>query len=110
MRLVNETDTYTKTTQMKREDLLARQTAFLASVRAVQGISDEINTDKPPTSYKDAMSRPDAQEWAEVHQKEYKGFMDRNASQWFRFLKAQTHLVPLLGVTVRSTTVYSSKD
>ncbi len=33
---------------------------FLASVRAIQGISGDVNTDKPPMSYKDVMSRPDA--------------------------------------------------
>ena len=80
LRLVNETDTYTKTTQYQRfEDLLARQVAFIASIRSIQGISDDIDTNKPPTSYKDAMSRSDAQEWAEAHYKEYKGFKDRNA-------------------------------
>ncbi len=80
LRLVNETETYTETTQLQRfQDLLALQTAFLASIRVVQGIPDNINPDKPPTSYKDAMSWSDAQEWDEAHQKEYKGFKDLNA-------------------------------
>jgi hypothetical protein len=55
------------------------QAALIASIRSVQGIPDHIDTDKLPTSYESAMSRPDAQEWAEVHQKEYCGFKDRNA-------------------------------
>ena len=77
---MSEKDTYTKTTQVQRvRDLLASQTAFVASTRAVQGIPDYIDTDKPPTSYADAMSRPDAQKWADAHQKEYQGFKDRNA-------------------------------
>ena len=80
MRLLSEKDTYTKTTQAQRfRDLLASHTVLIASIRSVQGISDHIDTSKPPTSYEDAMSRPDAQEWAEAHQKEYRDFKDRNA-------------------------------
>ncbi len=64
MHLTSETDKYTKTTQMQRSrDLLACASAFMASIRSVQGITNYIDPDKPHTSFKDAMSRPDAQEW-----------------------------------------------
>jgi hypothetical protein len=33
------------------------QIAFVASIRVVQGILDNINLDKTPKSYKDAMSK-----------------------------------------------------
>ncbi len=60
-------------------NLPASESAFLASIRSVQGIPNYIDPDKPPTSFKDALSRPYAQEWADVHQKEHQGFKDRNA-------------------------------
>jgi hypothetical protein len=65
MRLTGEKDTFTKTTQSQRfRDLLACQTAFVASIRSVKGISDHIDSDNPPKNNADVMSRPDAQEWA----------------------------------------------
>ncbi len=37
----------------------------MALIRSVQGIQNHIYPDKPPTSFKDAMSRPNSQEWAD---------------------------------------------
>jgi hypothetical protein len=51
----------------------------LASIQSVQGIPNYIYPEKPQTGFKDAMSRPEAQEWADAHQKEYQGFRERNA-------------------------------
>jgi hypothetical protein len=76
--LVDETDTYTKTTQQQYfNDVLSVQRAFVASLRVVQGLPDTGDPDKPPRNYKDAMSRPDNQKWAGACQKEFQGFKDR---------------------------------
>jgi hypothetical protein len=67
LRLVDETDTYTKTNlQQYFRDVLCAQRAFVASLSVMQGLPDTINPDKPPKNSKDAMSRPDNQEWAKV--------------------------------------------
>jgi hypothetical protein len=39
----------------------------------VKGLSNSINPDKPPKSYKEAMSSEDSAEWAEAYNKEYMG-------------------------------------
>ncbi len=71
LRLVDETDIYTKTTQQQYfNDILNVQRAFVASLRVVQELPDMIDPDKPPRNYKDAMSRLDNQEWVEAYQKE----------------------------------------
>jgi hypothetical protein len=73
--LVDKTDTYTKTTQQKYfRDVLSIQQAFVASLRVVQGLPDTVDPDKPPKNYKDAMSRPDNQEWAKAYMDENLGF------------------------------------
>ena len=78
LRLVDQTDTYTKTTQQQYfRDVLSVQQAFVASLRVVQGLPDNIDPDKPPKNYKDAMSRPDNQEWAKAYMDEYLGFKER---------------------------------
>ncbi len=75
LRLIDETDTYTKTTQQQYfNDVLSVQRAFIASVRVVQGLPDTID---PDSNYKDAMSRPDNQDGAQAYQKEFQGFKDR---------------------------------
>ncbi len=44
----------------------------------VKGLPNSINLDKPPKSYKKAMSREDSAEWAEAYNKEYMGLKQRN--------------------------------
>ncbi len=76
--LVDDPDTYTKTTQSQYfRELLGAHRAFVASLRVIQGLPDTINPYKPPKNYKEAMSRPDNQECAEAYQKEYLGFEER---------------------------------
>jgi hypothetical protein len=81
LRLTNEQDTYTKTTQLQFfRDILKVQTAFVASlVRNVEGLPPGIDPDRPPKNFKEAMARPDREQWAAAYQKEYQGFKDRNA-------------------------------
>ncbi len=70
--LIKEPNSYTKITQLQHfKALLARQTAFLASFREVQGLQEYVNPDNPPKTYAEAFAMPDAKEWAEAHQKEY---------------------------------------
>ena len=54
--------------------------AFVATLQArtVHRLPDNIDPDRPPKNFKDAMSRPDSQEWAEACQKEFQGCKDRN--------------------------------
>jgi hypothetical protein len=47
----------------------------------LEGLPYSINANKPPKSYKDAMSREDSREWQEAYFKEYKGMMDCGAVQ-----------------------------
>ncbi len=78
LHLLDEPDTYTKTTQSKYfRDIIGAQRAFVESLRVLQGLPGTIYPDKPPKNYKEAMSRPDNQEWAEADQKEYLGFKER---------------------------------
>jgi hypothetical protein len=73
------------------------QTAYVASLRVVQGLPDGIDPDRPPKNYKVAMSRSDREEWAAAYQKEYRGFVDRTALKAVKLLKgART-----LGTTTR---------
>jgi hypothetical protein len=39
----------------------------------VKGLPNSISPNKPPKSYKEAMSREDSAEWAEAYTKEYMG-------------------------------------
>ncbi len=42
----------------------------------VKGLPDSIDPkNKPPRNYRDAMRREDLQEWADVYNKEYQGFI-----------------------------------
>ncbi len=79
LRLIKEKDTYTKVTHLQYfEDLLSVQVAFVANLSTVHGLPDNIDPDRPPKNFKDAMSRPDSQEWAQAYQKEFQGCKDRN--------------------------------
>ncbi len=40
-------------------------------------LPDTIGPNKPPRNYRDAMQRVDQQEWAEVYDKEYQGFIEQ---------------------------------
>jgi hypothetical protein len=57
-RVVDDTDTYTKTTQQQMFYVLRVQRAFVASLRVIQGLplADTVDPDKPLRNYKDAMS------------------------------------------------------
>ena len=43
----------------------------------MKGLQDYIDPNKPPKSYKEAMSRPDAAEWAEAYDKKYMSIKQR---------------------------------
>jgi hypothetical protein len=43
------------------------------------GFDPEINPDRPPKNYKDAVSRKDREQWEEAMMKEYHGFQDMKA-------------------------------
>jgi hypothetical protein len=42
-------------------------------------LDPEINPDRPPKTYKDAVSRLDREQWEEAMMKEYRGFQDMKA-------------------------------
>ena len=50
-----------------------------AAHRTLKGLDPDIDPDRAPKNFKDAMSRKDRQEWTEALNKEYRGFKDRNA-------------------------------
>ena len=78
LRLTNAENTYAKTTHIQYlKDILDRQTAFVASLSTTKGLPDYIDPNRPPKNYKDAMTRPDREEWATAYQKEFQGFKDR---------------------------------
>ena len=89
MRVNTETNSFTRVNQLKwLQDKLAlsnavidEQTAYIAGIshRTLKGLPQSVDPDRPPKNYKDAMSREDKQEWAEAYDKEYRGFMERNA-------------------------------
>ena len=82
-------NTFVRVTQMQyNTDLLElltirarEQHAHFAVVahRTLKGLDPDIDPDRAPKNFKDAMSRKDRQEWAEALNKEYRGFKDRNA-------------------------------
>ena len=82
-------NTFVRVTQKQfNDDLLnlltiaaTEQQAHLASAghRTLKGLDPDIDPDRAPKNFKDAMSRKDRQEWAEALNKEYRGFKDRNA-------------------------------
>jgi hypothetical protein len=60
-------------------NILDFQTAYVASlVQTVQGLPSGIDPDRPPKNFKEAMARPDREQWAKAYQQEYQGFKDRN--------------------------------
>jgi hypothetical protein len=76
--LVDEPDTYTKTTQSQYfKDILSAQREFVASRSVIQGLPDTIDPEKLSKNYKAAMSQPDN---PEAYQKEYLGFKERGFS------------------------------
>jgi hypothetical protein len=58
-----------------------KQQAQLASADHcnLQGLDLDIDPERAPKNFKDAISRKDRQEWAEALNKECRGFKDRNA-------------------------------
>jgi hypothetical protein len=73
LRLTTEPNTYIKTTQLQYyRNILDFQTAYVASlVRSVQGLPDGIDPDRPRKNFKEAMARPDREQWAKAYQKVY---------------------------------------
>jgi hypothetical protein len=46
-------------------------------LHSFKGLPISIDPTKPPKNYKDAMSRPDAEEWAQAYMEEYNGFIEQ---------------------------------
>jgi hypothetical protein len=63
----------------------------------IKGLPDSIDTTKPPRSYREAMTREDAREWAEALNKEYMGFKQRGVFELVRLEKG----MKLMGMTTR---------
>ncbi len=64
----------------------------------VKGLPNSIDPDKPPKSYKDAMSREDSAEWAVEYNKEFMGLKQRNVFEVVRIEKG----MKLMGMTTRN--------
>ena len=47
------------------------------TIPPLKGLADGIDPTKPPKNFKDAMSRPDAEEWRQAFDEEFQGFIDR---------------------------------
>ena len=73
LQIVSKNDTYARTTQYEfMTDALNRQKAYLAAVKV-------LDFSKPPKNFKDALSRPDKEEWIESYRREWQGFITRDA-------------------------------
>jgi hypothetical protein len=68
-----------------------------ASLTKVKGLPDTIDPTRPPKSFRDAMQREVAQEWAEALNKEYMGFEQRGV---FKLVPIQKGM-KLTGMTTR---------
>ena len=89
MRINMETNSFTRVNQLKwiRDKLalsnavLDEQIAYIAGIShcTLKGLPTSVNPHRPPKNYNDAMSCEDKQDWAEAYDKEYRGFMERNA-------------------------------
>ena len=75
-----------------------RKPEWLPGPCVLQGLPDYIDPTKPPKSYKDAMSLPDAAEWAEAYDKEYMGIKQRRVFEVVRIEKG----MKLMGMTTRN--------
>ncbi len=73
-----------------------QQVAYLAgtSHRTLKGLLQSVIPDRQPKNNKDASSRKDKQQLAEAYDKEYRGFMVRNAFKVVR---------PEKGITIHDT-------
>jgi hypothetical protein len=62
------------------------QQAYFAGIphRTLKGLPTSIDPDRPPKSYKDAMSREYRQSWSEAYDKEYCEFKEHNAFKIIR--------------------------
>jgi hypothetical protein len=65
-----------------------------ASHRILKGLDPEINPDRPPKNYKDAVSRKDREQWEEAMMKEY---------HWFQDMKALAIVKPPKGARLHDT-------
>jgi hypothetical protein len=55
-------------------DRLNQQRAYVAEIRVA-------DYSKSPKNFKEALSRPDSEEWIESYCREFQGFKDRDASR-----------------------------
>ena len=73
LQVVGKNETYARTTQYEfMMDRLNQQRAYVAEIRVA-------DYSKPPKNFKEALSRPDSQEWIESYRREFQGFKDRDA-------------------------------
>jgi hypothetical protein len=86
------------TTTMLEKARMASGPLCAAPDSKMKGLPDYIDPTKPPKSYKDAMSRPDAAEWAEAYDKEYMGIKQRGVFEVVRIEKG----MKLMGMTTRN--------
>ena len=89
LRVTGKENTFARTTQYQYfQDLLNEQAAMVAEISNessdATGVPPGVNLNKPPRSYKDAMSRVDRQEWDTAYFDEYQGFVLRNAFEVVR--------------------------
>jgi len=78
LQVLDKDDTYARTTQYEfMNNILNKQIAYVAEIRE----SAEINYDRAPRSFQDALTRPDAAEWVASYQREFQGFIERDALQ-----------------------------
>ena len=86
------------TTSMHEKARMVSSSPDEMQTTKVKGLPNSINPDKPPKSYKEAMSREDSAEWAEAYNKEYMGLKQRNVFEVVRIEKG----MKLMGMTTRN--------
>ena len=83
LRRTDKDNTFCRTTHSEYlKDMLAKQYAMLSETtqanRKGWTAQTTIDYDRPPRSYRDAMSRMDREEWLEAYRTEEQGFKDRD--------------------------------
>ena len=53
--------------------------ASYRTLKGLESLDPELNPDRPPKNYKDAVSRKDREQWEEAMMKGYHGFQDIKA-------------------------------
>jgi hypothetical protein len=83
------------TTSMHEKSRMVSASPDEMQTTKVKGLPNSINPDKPPKSYKEAMSCEDIAGWAEAYNKEYMGIKQRNVFEVVRIEKG----MKLMGMT-----------